>query len=167
MWLKQHHKRSKCVWLIFYKKGAQTPNLSWSEAVEEALCFGWIDGVRNTIDADRFKQYFTKRKPKSNWSRINKEKVEQLIATGQMTPAGLHSIKIAKQNGSWTFLDDVEALVIPSDLEAAFDNTTKIRFHELSKSVKKLHLYELLSAKQPTTRQKRIEKIITSLKSSK
>lgn len=98
------------------KHQEKTPSISWSEAVDEALCFGWIDSTKKTIDKERYMQYFSKRKAKSNWSKINKDKVKTLIDQGLMQEEGYKSIETAKQNGSWTMLDEVEALVIPDDL---------------------------------------------------
>ncbi len=103
-WLKENHLKEQSVWLICYKKVSGFPTISYSEAVEEALCHGWIDSTRKTLDKERFKQYFCKRKPDSVWSKINKGKVKRLIEEGQMRPAGLKSINIAKKNGSWRFL---------------------------------------------------------------
>src|SRR5690606_6914303 len=105
----------------YYKKKSIFPSLSWSEAVDEALCFGWIDSTKKTIDDFSFMQFFSKRKPKSNWSKINKEKVQQLIDSKRMTIAGYESVEAAKQNGSWTILDEVEELLIPNDLECALE----------------------------------------------
>lgn len=135
--------------------------ISWSEAVDEALCFGWIDSVRKTLDEEKFVQFFCKRKPKSGWSKINKEKIQRLIENGQMAQAGYQSIETAKQNGSWTILDDVEELKMPDDLAAAFKSRSgsKEYFLSLSKSVRKSILQWLLFAKRPETRQKRIAEI--------
>lgn len=157
-WLELNHKDKEAVWLIFFRKKSPNYNLSWSEAVDDALCFGWIDSTKRTIDNERYKQYFTKRKAKSNWSRINKDKVKTLIDQGLMAEAGYKSIEVAKENGSWTFLDGVEALVVPEDLKREFENhhgSTEY-FDSLSKSVKKLLLYWVISAKRKETRQKRI-----------
>ncbi|MFK7971078.1 MAG: YdeI family protein [Bacteroidia bacterium] len=157
-WLESNHKEKDAVWLIFYRKKSPHYNLSWSESVDEALCFGWIDSVKKTIDNERYRQYFSKRKAKSNWSKINKEKVDTLVEQGLMQEAGFRSIEIAKDNGSWTLLDDVEALVIPEDLKAAFENHkgSMEYFESLSKSAKKILLYWVISAKRKETRQKRI-----------
>lgn len=103
------------------------PTISWSEGVDEALCFGWIDGKRKPIDHEKFMQYFCKRKPAGTWSRINKKKIEQLIADGLMTTAGYKAIEAAKRNGSWTTLDDVEELKIPADLNKAFPKTPQFK----------------------------------------
>jgi uncharacterized protein YdeI (YjbR/CyaY-like superfamily) len=160
-WLQENHEAKQAVWLICYKAKSKIPSISWSEAVEEALCFGWIDSVRNTRDNDSFIQFFSKRKAKSTWSKVNKEKVEQLIHAGQMTKAGLAIIEIAKQNSSWTILDSVEDLVVPKDLEDAFDKLpgAKDFFLSLSKSVRKAILQWLVLAKREETRQNRINEI--------
>ncbi|MBP1838863.1 YdeI/OmpD-associated family protein [Formosa algae] len=157
-WLELHHKNKAAVWLIFYKKNTPNYNLSWSESVDEALCFGWIDSTKKTIDKDRYKQYFCKRKAKSNWSKINKNKVTTLIDEGLMTEAGHNSIELAKENGSWTILDQIEAVIIPEDLKAELTNSqgALTYFESLSKSAKKMLLYWVVSAKRTETRQKRI-----------
>ena len=160
-WLKENHLIEDSVWLIINKKNSPNPNLSWSEAVDEALCFGWIDSTMKPIDDNKYRQYFSKRKPKSNWSRVNKNKVKTLIEQGLMEEAGFKSIEIAKKNGSWTFLDEVEALVVPEDLQAAFTKYKGSReyFDSLSKSAKKILLYWVISAKRKETREKRILEI--------
>lgn len=160
-WLKENHRSKQSVWLVIYKKSAGVPTLSHSEAVDEALCFGWIDSIKKSLDPEKAIQFFSKRKPTGTWSKINKEKVERLIANKKMTKAGLDIIEAAKQNGSWTILDDVEQLTIPADLEKAF-NTQKGSmdyFMGLSRSAKKMMLQWLVMAKRPETRQKRIDEI--------
>ena len=161
-WLELNHIKKEGVWLIFYKKKSPDHNLSWSDSVDEALCFGWIDSTKKTVDCDKFKQYFSKRKAKSNWSKINKVKVKTLIDQGLMEEAGYKSIEIAKENGSWTILDEVEALVIPEDLKSEFANYKGSMefFDNLSKSVRKGLLYWVISAKRKETRQKRILEIV-------
>lgn len=161
-WLHANHQHQEFIWVVFYKVSSDVPSLTWSEAVDEALCFGWIDSTKRPIDEERYKQYFSKRKPKSNWSKINKDKIEQLTAEGRMMEAGLQSVAVAKQNGSWTILDEIEALVVPQDLEAALKTkpAAKEYFETLSKSVKKMYLYWVMSAKRPETRQKRISEIV-------
>ncbi len=160
-WLRQNHLSKPSVWLVYYKQKSGLPSISWGEAVEEALCFGWIDSKRIPLDDDKFMQFFSKRKPRGTWSRINKEKIGQLIAGGLMTKAGYESIEKAKQNGSWTILDDVEKLKIPRDLEAAFKikKGSKKFFLSLSKSVRKAHLQSIVLAKRAETKQKRINDI--------
>jgi len=161
-WLELNHNKKDAVWLIFYKKKSSNHNLSWSESVDEALCFGWIDSTKRSIDSEKYKQYFSRRKAKSNWSKINKDKVKTLIDQGLMEEEGYKSIEIAKENGSWTILDGVEALIIPEDLKEEFENYKGSReyFSSLSKSVKKILLHWVVSAKRKETRQKRILEIV-------
>lgn len=162
-WLQENHVSTQSVWLVYYRKKTGMPTISWSEAVEEALCFGWIDSVKKTLDDERFIQFFCKRKPGSVWSKINKGKVEQLIEAGLMTAAGYESIETARKNGSWTILDEAEELTIPADLEKAFKahGHSKDYFLSLSKSVRKSMLQWLVMAKRPETRQRRIDEIAT------
>ena len=156
-WLEVNHQKKDAVWLIFYKKKSPNYNLSWSESVDEALCFGWIDSTKKTIDGERYRQYFSKRKPKSIWSKINKDKVDSLTAENLMHQAGYKSIEIAKENGSWFTVDEVEALIIPEDLKIEFDKREgALEFYEsLSKSAKKILLSWIVLAKRPETKQKK------------
>ncbi len=160
-WLQKNHSSKQSVWLICYKKKCNIPTVVWSDAVDEALCFGWIDSIRKTLDEEKFIQFFSKRKPNGTWSKVNKEKINQLIDKGLMRPAGFASIEKAKQNGSWKILDDVEELKIPKDLVAAFKTQkgSKEFFLSLSKSVQKVSLQWIVLAKRPETRQKRIVEI--------
>jgi uncharacterized protein YdeI (YjbR/CyaY-like superfamily) len=132
--------------------------------VDEALCFGWIDSKKVKIDEETSHQFFSRRKPNSTWSKINKEKIENLISKGLMKEAGLACIDIAKQNGSWTILDEVEALIIPADLSHALSQNPNAEnfFLNVSKSVKKIMLSWLVFAKTTETRQKRINEIVES-----
>ncbi len=161
-WLAEHHSTAPGVWLIVGKKGSERPSVSAEEAVLEALCFGWIDSKMQPIDADRYRQVFTPRRPKSVWSRINKERVERLIRDGSMTDAGVAAIETAKANGSWTSLDAVEALSVPDDLAAALaaDPVARGTFDGYPTSVKKLALYRIASAKRPETRARRIAEVV-------
>lgn len=160
-WLQKNHQNKVAVWVIYYKKGSGRDSISWSEAVDEALCFGWIDSTSRPIDDEKYKQYFTRRKPNSVWSAINKAKVQQLIEEGRMAQAGLDVIETAKKNGSWEILDAVETLTIPADLEREFKKYkgSKAYFTGLSKSVRKAILQWLHIAKKDETRQKRIQEI--------
>lgn len=163
-WLELNHKNKEAVWLIFYKKKSPNYNISWSDSVDEALCFGWIDSVKKTIDTEKYKQYFSKRKAKSNWSKVNKDKVKTLIEQGLMKEEGYKSIEIAKKNNFWTILDEVEALVMPEDLKEELANYkgSAEYFDGLSKSAKKILLHWVVSAKRTETRQKRILEIAES-----
>ncbi len=160
-WLKKNHQTKQSVWLVYFKSSTKIPSISWSDAVDEALCFGWIDSTKKTIDEERYMQYFTRRKPGSSWSKVNKEKVAKLIQNDRMMKAGFDSIKLAKQNGSWTVSDEVESLVVPKDLEdeLAKNKVSKDFFNSLNKSSKKILLHWVVSAKRPETRQKRILEI--------
>ncbi len=167
-WLEANHRSKQFVWLVYYRKKTNIATLTWSEAVDEALCFGWIDSTRKTLDSETFMQLFTKRKPTGTWSKINKAKTEHLIEAKLMMQAGLDAIETAKKNGSWAILDEVEELIIPEDLETAFEARpgSKDFFSGLNKSAKKSILYWLISAKKHQTRQKRIQEIadLASLK---
>lgn len=162
-WLKKNHVKKQSVWLMCYKQKSGKPTITWSDAVDEALCFGWIDSVRKSVDDETFVQFFSKRKPTSTWSKINKTKIKRLIAEGLMTPAGLVCIEMAKRNGSWTMLDEVEKLTIPEDLEKAFKTKkgSKDFYLSLSKSVQKMILQWVAFAKRVETRQKRIQEVAT------
>jgi uncharacterized protein YdeI (YjbR/CyaY-like superfamily) len=157
-WLEEHGETAPAVWLVYFKKGSGTPSITWSEAVEEALCFGWIDSKAKAIDERSYRQYFSPRKPKSGWSKINKASVERLIAAGLMRELGLRAIEIAKANGAWTSLDDIEALVIPDDLDAAFAAAPGARegFDGLSRGTRRGILHWIASAKRDQTRANRI-----------
>jgi uncharacterized protein YdeI (YjbR/CyaY-like superfamily) len=160
-WLQENHQVKQSVWLIYFKKSSKTPTLSYSDAVDEALCFGWIDSTRKSLGADQFTQFFCRRKPQSGWSRVNKQKVNDLIDQGLMTQAGLDCIELAKQNGSWTILDEVEELIVPKDLDLALTAHAgaKDYFLSLSKSTRKQMLQWLVLAKRAETRQNRIDQI--------
>lgn len=161
-WLVKNHLSKQAVWLVFYNKKSEIKSISWSEAVDVALCFGWIDSKKIKIDQNSSHQFFSKRKAKSTWSKINKNKVEKLIEQGLMTEAGYLSIEVAMQNGSWALLDEVEELIIPADLEAEFARkpNSKDFFLSLSKSVRKSMLQWIVLAKTEGTRQKRIAEIV-------
>ena len=167
-WLEKNHDSKQSIWLVCYKKQANKPTINWSDAVDEALCFGWIDSTRKSIGDNTFIQFFTRRKPNSAWSKINKGKIERLIEGGLMQKAGFESIERAKANGSWTILDEVEELTIPVDLEKALkaNPVAEDFFMNLSKSVKKMMLQWVTVAKRPETRENRINEI-ASLASQK
>jgi uncharacterized protein YdeI (YjbR/CyaY-like superfamily) len=161
-WLKENHTRAEGVWLISYKKASGKPPLGYEVSVEEALCYGWIDSKGNKLDEERTMLWFAPRKPKTGWSRPNKERVERLTAAGLMAPAGLAKVEAAKQDGSWNALDGVEALEIPDDLAQAFaENDTAWKYFEaFPRSVKRGILEWIAIAKKPETRAKRIEETV-------
>jgi len=161
-WLEENHDSADAVWLVFFKKGSGRPSVSWEDAVDEALCFGWIDSKVQRIDDDSYRQYWTRRKPNSVWSRINKDKIRRLTPEGRMTPAGLASVAAAKANGSWTIMDGPDAGVVPDDLAAALAAASpraEATFAGFSSSTKRSALYWLVSAKRPETRTRRIADI--------
>lgn len=161
-WLEKNHLSRQAVRLVFYVKASEKKAITWSDAVDVALCFGWIDSKKVKIDEESSHQFFSKRKSNSTWSKINKQKVQQLIESGLMAEAGYKSIETAKQNGSWTILDEVEELIVPKDLEMELKNkpNSALFFSGLSKSVKKAILQWLVLARRSETRQKRITEIV-------
>jgi len=160
-WLQDNHDKKQSVWLIYFKKKSNIPTVSYSDAVDEALCFGWIDSKSKPVDEEKFMQFFSKRKANSVWSKVNKEKIVRLTKEGLMTKAGFEIVETAKQNGCWTILDDAEALIIPADLEEEFQRrqNAKEYFLSLSRSDKRNILQWLTLAKRQETRQKRIIEI--------
>lgn len=161
-WLQKNHDKKDSIWLICYKKESNTPSIAWSDAVDEALCFGWIDSQRNSIDEEKFMQRFSRRKANSTWSKVNKQKIQRLVKEGLMTEAGIKVIEAAKRNGSWSTLDEVEERTIPKDLENAFKKRrgSKSYFLSLSRSKRRVLLLGLVMAKRPETRAKRISEIV-------
>jgi uncharacterized protein YdeI (YjbR/CyaY-like superfamily) len=158
-WLVAHHARDEGVWLITYKKATGKPRVEYDEAVEEALCFGWVDSKPNKLDDERSMLWFAPRKGGTGWSKPNKERVERIIAAGLMTPAGLAKVNAAIQDGTWTMLDAVEALEIPADLSKALTSykTATENFDAFPRSVKRGILEWILQAKKAETRAKRVE----------
>jgi len=168
-WLEKNHDKASSVWLIFYRKGAETSSVNYVDAVEEALCFGWIDSVKYPRDGESSYQYFAPRKPKGTWAKTNKERVERMMAQGLMTPAGQVHIDAAKKNGAWETLTEVDNMTLPPDLLKLF-KSNKIafsNFEKFSPSSKKVMLQWIVLAKRPETREKRIEAIVASAAENK
>lgn len=168
-WLEKNHELVSSVWLVYYKKHTGKPSISYNEAVEEALCFGWIDSRPNTLDQDRYMQFLSPRKARSPWSKLNKQRVEKLIEQGLMTPAGFKVIEASKQDGSWNSYDAIEELALPPDFQQALAANEEARknFAAFSNSSKKQLLWHIESAKRPETRSKRIEKIVLAAQQNK
>jgi uncharacterized protein YdeI (YjbR/CyaY-like superfamily) len=147
------------VWFVSWKTATGKPVVPYERAVEEALCVGWIDATSKTLDDERRMLWFTRRKPGSGWARTNKERVARLEAEGRMTPAGRALIDAAKADGSWTLLDDVENLVVPDDLAAAFDRYpgSRAQFDGFPPSARRAILSWIVQAKRETTRAARLE----------
>lgn len=165
-WLARNHDRSKGLWLAYYKKGTGKPSVTYEEALQEALCFGWIDSTVGRIDEQRYKQKYTPRNEKSVWSASNKARIEKLVAEGRMAPPGLAKVEAAKRDGSWESLSDVDRIGrggdIPSDLLEALarEPRAKSLFEGRPPSEKKLWAYWVLSAKRPETRARRIAETV-------
>jgi uncharacterized protein YdeI (YjbR/CyaY-like superfamily) len=161
-WLEKNHKTEKSIWLIFYKKDSGVPSVYYPEAVDEALCFGWIDSKANKRDEQSSYQYFAKRNPKSKWSRVNKEKVARFTEQGLMAQAGLEMVAHAQKTGTWDALNEVENLTVPDDLQKLFNkNKTAFKHWEaFPRSVKRGILEWISSAKRPETRLKRITETV-------
>ncbi len=162
-WLEKNHSKEKSVWLVIYKKESEIPSVYYPEAVDEALCFGWIDSKPNKRDEDSYYQFFAKRNPKSNWSKVNKEKIAKLIEKGLMQSEALEMIEIAKENGTWTALDEVEKLIIPDDLQELFskNKTSFENWQNFPPSSKRGILEWILNAKKPETRLNRIMETVS------
>jgi len=161
-WLHDNHKSSNGVYLIFYKVDHEKDSMRWEEAVRVALCYGWIDSTVKSLGNGKRRQYFTPRNHKSVWSALNKKHIKELKASNLMHKSGLQKIKIAKQNGSWAALDDVENGIIPEDLQAEFDQNPIAfeNYQNFAPGYKKSYLYWLNQAKREATRTKRIEEIV-------
>lgn len=168
-WLMKHHDKEKSVWLLIYHKSSDKPSVYYDEAVEEALCFGWIDSKPNKRDSESYYQFFSRRNPKSNWSKLNRERVERLEKQGQIMPAGQAMIDLAKKTDTWEALVDVENNVIPEDLQKLFDKNKKAynNFMAFSSSSKRIILEWILNAKRPETRQKRLEQTVALAEENK
>ena len=161
-WLHDNHHSSKGVHLVFYKVTSVNESMRWEEAVQVAICYGWIDSTVKRLDDERRRQMFTPRKDKSVWSKLNKTYIEKLLKENLIHESGLKKIEIAKKNGSWNSLDAVEDLIIPDDLQLAFEQN-EIAFENyknFSPSYRKSYLYWLNQAKRAETRNSRIAQII-------
>lgn len=157
-WLAAHHARDTGVWLVTYKKATGQPRIEYDEAVEEALCFGWVDSKPRKLDEARSMLWFAPRKPRSAWSRPNQQRVERLLAAGRMAPAGLAKVEAARADGSWNRLDAVEALEVPDDLRRAFSRHrgSAAHFEAFPRSARRGILEWIAQAKRPETRAARV-----------
>lgn len=157
-WLAENHTRDEGIWLITYKVATGQPRIEYNDAVEEALCFGWIDSKPAKLDAARSMLWYAPRKAGTNWSRPNKERVARMLAAGLMMPAGLAKVAAAQADGSWNALDAVEDGVIPDDLRAALlaNPPALANFEAFPRSARRGILEWIINAKTAATRQKRI-----------
>ena len=157
-WLEANHTRPDGVWLITYRRATGKATFTYEQAVEEALCFGWIDGHTKTLDEERGMQWYAPRRAGSVWARSNKERVARLIADGRMTPAGQAKIDAAKADGTWALWDRVDSLEVPDDLAAALAGypAASANFDAFPRSARHAILGWIAMAKRPETRAKRI-----------
>ena len=162
-WLIANHETSGGAHLVTWRKTTGRPSVGYDAAVEEALCVGWVDSKAGRLDDERSTLWFTSRRPRSGWSRPNKERVERLIAAGLMLPAGVAALEEAKRRGTWTMLDDVEDLIIPEDLAAAFQASpsARINWDAFSRSARRGILEWIIQAKRPETRARRVQETAT------
>jgi uncharacterized protein YdeI (YjbR/CyaY-like superfamily) len=161
-WLEANHATSPTVRLAIGNKGNTVTALTHDDAIEEGVCFGWIDSTTHKLDDSRHTVLFSRRKPHGTWSRSNKERIERLVAQGLMTPAGLAVIEAAKADGSWVSVDDVEAMIVPGDLAAtlASDPAAAAGWDAAPAGQRKIALYRLASAKRQGTRTRRVSEIV-------
>jgi uncharacterized protein YdeI (YjbR/CyaY-like superfamily) len=163
-WLAANHAKSTGIWLVRWRRSTGRMGIEYGASVEEALCFGWIDGQAATIDEQRSMQYFAPRRPKSAWSRSNKDRFERLSQAGLVAPVGLAAVERAKADGSWAILDSVDRLEMPTDLAAALDALLPARenWEAFPRSVKSGLLAWIAQARQDQTRKRRIEETATA-----
>lgn len=162
-WLRKHHASEKEVWLIYYKRHTGKPRIPYDDAVEEALCFGWIDTNVKRLDDERYMQKYTPRRPGSRWSKLNKERAGKMIEAGKMTRAGLERIEDARRSGAWDREERRRrTLAVPPELERALeaDKTAARNFKNFAPSYRRDYIGWLLSAKREETRKKRIMEIV-------
>ena len=165
-WLEENHASSPGVWMRIAKKGSGLKSATYDEALEVALCYGWIDGQKKTYDERSFLQKFTRRGARSLWSKINRGKVEKLIESGRMRPPGLAEVERAKQDGRWELAyDSYRTMTVPDDLQAALDAHPKAKefFATLDRTNRYGVLFRVQTAKKPETRAKRIRDLVAML----
>ena len=161
-WLQKHHASSPGIWLVYAKKHTGIPSLTYNDAVEEALCFGWIDSLLHPIDDSFFKQVFTPRKPKSAWSALNRTRVARLIKAGLMTESGMQMVRLAKKTGTWEAWQSVETLEMPPDLQKAIraNAAAKKNWPTYTASQQKAFLRMVNDAKTTETRARRVARVL-------
>jgi uncharacterized protein YdeI (YjbR/CyaY-like superfamily) len=162
-WLAEHHEDDEGVWLKLAKKASGIASVTQSEAVEVALCFGWIDGQAKPVDDDHWLQRFTPRRARSRWSKINRDRATALVERGEMQPAGLREIERARADGRWdAAYEGARTATVPDDLQAALDADPRASefFANLSSANRYAILYRVQDAKRPETRARRIEKYV-------
>lgn len=163
-WLEQHHQHEAVIWVGYYKKHTGIPSLTWPESVDQALCFGWIDGLRRSVDADRYKIRFTPRKPTSIWSDVNVRRYAELLQENRIQPAGIaaYARKKNTHSGLYSFEQNPEQIVLPEEFERQFKSrkTAWSFFQQSAPSIRKASIWWVVSAKQETTRLRRLTELI-------
>jgi uncharacterized protein YdeI (YjbR/CyaY-like superfamily) len=165
-WLAENHESSDGIWLKLAKKVAATPTVTYAEALEEALCYGWIDSQKGALNDEYSRQRFTRRGPRSKWSQINRDRAEQLVAAGRMQPAGRHQIEAAKADGRWAAAYEPQSrAMVPEDLQQALDQNPRAKefFATLTGANRYAILFRIHDAKRPETRARRIATFIEML----
>ena len=165
-WLAKNHDKSAGLWLKIAKKATGISTVTYAEALDVALCYGWIDGQKGSFDEQYFLQKFTPRRPKSIWSKINVEKVEGLIASGEMKPAGLKAVEAAKQDGRWAAAyASQKNMEVPADFLSALNKNKKAKvfFETLTGAKRYSFLFRIETAKKAETREKRIRQFVEML----
>jgi uncharacterized protein YdeI (YjbR/CyaY-like superfamily) len=169
-WLRRNHASSSGIWLRIAKKGSGEASVTYAAAVESALCYGWIDGQKRRLDDYAWLQKFTPRGPRSIWSRINRERAEELIGNGRMAAAGRHAVEKARADGRWDAAYDSQSTVeVPEDFQAALDKDRKAArfFAKLNSANRYAILFRLQTAKNQVTREKRIASFVEMLRKRK
>jgi uncharacterized protein YdeI (YjbR/CyaY-like superfamily) len=169
-WLKKNHNSRKEVWLVYYKKHTTKPRIPYEKAVEEALCFGWIDSTVKKLDKETYAQKFTPRKANSRWSELNQKRALKMIKAGRMAEAGLAKIRKAKDNGKWSETAQVKKeFVLPPRLKKVLMRNEKAwkNFNNLAPSYKRLYAGWILSAKREETRQRRLKEAMELLEKNR
>lgn len=162
LWLATHHSQQVGVWLVSWRARTGKSAIPYEEAVQEALCYGWIDSTYRSLDDERGMRWYSPRRKGSLWAASNKERVEHLEAEGRMTDAGRLAIQAAQADGSWVLMEPVEALIVPDDLAAALDASppARQRWHDLAPTAKRAYLLWLATAKRPVTRARRVRQSV-------
>jgi uncharacterized protein YdeI (YjbR/CyaY-like superfamily) len=169
-WLAENHDKTEGIWMVYYKKHTKKMCVSYNDAVEEALCYGWIDSIVKTVDSEKYKQKYTPRRKNSVWSKVNKSRVEKMIKAGMMTPFGLTKIEEAKQNGQWDKAYGARKMPkIPSEFKKALEKDIEAytNFMNFAKSYQSSYLHWYLNAKRPETKEKRLKEIIQRSRENK
>lgn len=165
-WLDTYHERLHGIWVKISKKASETTTVTYSEALDVALCYGWIDGQKKSYDQDMWLQKFTPRRPNSGWSKVNVDKVTQLVASGKMKPSGMKEVSAAKEDGRWdAAYESQRNFTVPEDFQHELEKTPQAKafFETLNRQNRYAIYYRIQTAKKPETRKARVDKFIEML----